>query len=185
MQQEHLKFLIDLDGYSLLFRPLEASTELLQFRRVLYTEDAATSFASQIHQVLPADETNGLALSVLLQYLFTSDFLICFRGTDALGADHYWIRDIDSGEILDFAPRGYDKAQRTVMYERGEVCDVMEIFECPPALWFDTIVAIQGSASRYEIEEVITLRNRDDSMHLKEKRSMNYLYQLGVFGTFK
>jgi hypothetical protein len=185
VQQEHLKFVIDLDGYSLLFRPLDSSTELLQFRRVVYTEDAAALFASQIHQALPADETNGLALAVLLQYLFTSDFLICCRGTDAVGVDHYWIRDTDSGKILDFAPPGYDKAQRKVVYEHGEVCDVMEIFECPPALWFDTIVAIQSSASRYEIEEVITLSNRDDSIHLKEKWGMNYLYQLGVFGTFK
>ena len=52
MQQEHLKFLIDLDGYSLLFRPLDASTELLQFRRVLYTEDAAASFAVSTHTLL-------------------------------------------------------------------------------------------------------------------------------------
>jgi hypothetical protein len=37
-------------------------------------------------------------------------------------------------------------------------------------------------ASRFEVEELITLENKDASTLLKEKWSMSYLAQNGVFG---
>jgi hypothetical protein len=52
----------------------------------------------------------------------------------------------------------------------------------PAARFFDLMEQVDPLASRFEVEELITLENKDASTLFKEKWSMSYLAQNGVFG---
>ena len=49
---------------------------------------------------------------------------------------------------------------------------------------FDLLVKVQLTAKRYEVDEIITLENQGQAGFLQDKKNLDYLYNLGVFGTF-
>ena len=49
---------------------------------------------------------------------------------------------------------------------------------------FDLLAKVQQTAKRYEVDELITLENQGQAGFLQDKKNLNYLYNLGVFGTF-
>ena len=49
---------------------------------------------------------------------------------------------------------------------------------------FDLLVKVQQTAKRYEVDELITLENQGQAGFLQDKKNLDYLYNLGVFGTF-
>ena len=49
---------------------------------------------------------------------------------------------------------------------------------------FDLLVKVQQTAKRYEVDEIITLENQSQAGFLQDKKNLDYLYNLGVFGTF-
>ena len=49
---------------------------------------------------------------------------------------------------------------------------------------FDLLAKVQQTAKRYEVDELITLENQGQAGFLQDKKNLDYLYNLGVFGTF-
>lgn len=183
--QKHLDFIVDLDGFALIFRPLKDFTELVQYRRSDYTAAEVERLILCMHSHRSWPRIDSLTASVLIQYLVQTDSLMCFRGHDDKGIGHHWLMEQESGQIFDCMSDGFSESQLDEVYKTGREHDVIRDFESPTADLFDLIMLMQGNALRFEIGEVITPENKDESPFLNEKRNMNYLYHLGVFGTFK
>ena len=49
---------------------------------------------------------------------------------------------------------------------------------------FDLLEKVQQSAKKYKVDELITLENQARAGFLQDKKNLDYLYNLGVFGTF-
>ena len=49
---------------------------------------------------------------------------------------------------------------------------------------FDLLVKVHKTAKRYEVDEIITLENQVQAGFLQDKKNLDYLYNLGVFGKF-
>ena len=183
--QKHLDYIVDFENFSLVFRAKKNSTELIQYRRSDYTEADVARFSEQILEHLPEPKDDSMAAAVVLQYFIKTAALFCYWAEDHCGKDHYWLFDRDTREVCDPTGGRYTDAQRASIYSAGEACDLLGLVDGPAERFFELMMQIQTTAVRFEVDEMITPENKSESTFLREKWSMNYLYQRGVFGTFK
>ena len=183
--QKHLDYIVDFEGFSLLFRANKNSTEFIQYRRRDYTKTHAAELSQQILEHLPEPKDDSMAAAIALQYLIKTSALLCYSAPDHCGNGHYWLVDRDTLDVFDPTGGRFTDAQRALIYAAGEACDLVDLVEAAGLRIFELMVQIQTTAVRFEVDEIITPDNKNESTFLREKWSMNYLYQRGVFGTFK
>ena len=76
----------------------------------------------------------------------------------------------------------YSSHELAKIYKSGKVVGYRGSKGKPAAKFFDLMEQVDPLASRFEVEELITLKNKEASTLFKEKWSMSYLAQNGVFG---
>jgi hypothetical protein len=86
------------------------------------------------------------------------------------------------GTRLNPSANRYSPHELSKIYESGKVRGYSGYQGKPAARFFDLMEQVDPLASRFEVEELITLENKDASTLFKEKWSMSYLAQNGVFG---
>ena len=183
--QKHLDYIVDFENFSLVFRAKKNSTELIQYRRSDYTKAHVARFSEQILEHLPEPKDDSKAAAIALQYLIKTSALLCYSAPDHCGNGHYWLVDRDTLDVFDPTGGRFTDAQRALIYAAGEACDLVDLVEAAGLRIFELMMQIQTTAVRFEVDEIITPDNKNESTFLREKWSMNYLYQRGVFGTFK
>ena len=180
--QRHMQYIVDFDAFSIIFRPKTRTTECIQYRRKNYTPENVEFLIKGIREQVPEEEDNGAASTFVLQYFLRTDDLVSVRGQDSAGNKHYWLMDKVKGIQLNPSANRYSHHELAKIYKSGKVAGYSGSKGKPAAKFFDLMEKVDPLASRFEVEELITLENKDASTLFKEKWSMSYLAQNGVFG---
>ncbi len=188
MIQSLTQNIVDLESYSLLFRPLSDSTDIIQFSRYTYSEENVKLVKSLIqdHIEIEQAESWSAVASLLFIYLLRSEQLTMQVFTDQSNTPYCCVCDSESSVVFDVVSvKSLSRIQsnRTKNLDhRGDspLSDPVTIEKA-----FDLLTKVQPKAKRYQIDEIITVENQENSGFLNNKKAMDYLYHLGVFGTFR
>ena len=180
--QPHMQYIIDFDAFSIIFRPKTRTTDCIQYRRKDYEPKNVEFLINAIREQLPSEKYSSVASIFVLQYFLRTDSLVSVGGLDSTGNTHYWLMDRVTGNRLDPFVNRYSSHELTKIYDSGKVAGYSGSKGKPASRFFDLMEQVDPLASRFEVEELITLENKDASTLFKEKWSMSYLAQNGVFG---
>ena len=180
--QRHMQYILDFDAFSIIFRPKTRTTDCIQYRRKDYAPKNVEFLINAIRDQLPSEKYSSVASIFVLQYFLRTDSLVSVGGLDSTGNTHYWLMDRVTGNRLDPFVNRYSSHELTKIYNSGKVAGYSGSQGKPAARFFDLMEQVDPLASRFEAEELITVKNKDASTLFKEKWSMNYLAQNGVFG---
>ena len=182
ISQSFLGYIIELEAFSMLFRPRESDTEVIQFQRSDYTP----ANAGQIYQSIALceqkdDQVWSRTACLVFIYLLKTDRLLVMEGI--AGTEHWFVKDRISGDIFDFDHRheGRNTVPDNAAHETAHPVSADGETSMPTEACFALLERLQSSARRYPVNERITLANREDSDFITKKRGMDYLYQNGVF----
>ena len=177
---------VDLESFSLAFRPLTNSTEIIQYTRYPYTKETITKIKSKLksHLVDFSSGDSSLIASLTSLYLVVPGILELRSYKDQSNNKFWEIFDTTSSTHIDFGlenPFFESKQKQAESDEKESLPDLSNpVFKSV----FDLLVKVQQTAKRYEVDEIITLENQDQAGFLQDKKNLDYLYNLGVFGTF-
>ena len=180
--QRHMQYIVDFDAFSIIFRPKTRTTDCIQYRRKDYAPKNVEFLINAIREQLPLEKYSSVASIFVLQYFLRSDSLVSVGGLDSTGNTHYWLMDRVTGNRLDPFVNRYSSHELTKIYNSGKVAGYSGSQGKPAAQFFDLMEQVDPLASRFEAEELITVKNKDASTLFKEKWSVSYLAQNGVFG---
>ena len=180
--QRHMQYILDFDAFSIIFRPKTRTTDCIQYRRKDYAPKNVEFLINAIREQLPSEKYSSVASIFVLQYFLRTDSLVSVGGLDSTGNTHYWLMDRVTGNRLDPFVNRYSSHELTKIYDSGKVAGYSGSQGKPAARFFDLMEQVDPLASRFEAEELITVKNKDASTLFKEKWSMSYLAQNGVFG---
>jgi hypothetical protein len=180
--QRHMQYIVDFDAFSIIFRPKTRTTDCIQYRRKDYAPKNVEFLINAIREQLPSEKYSSVASIFVLQYFLRTDSLVSVGGLDSTGNTHYWLMDRVTGNRLDPFVNRYSSHELTKIYNSGKVAGYSGSQGKPAARFFDLMEQVDPLASRFEAEELITVKNKDASTLFKEKWSMSYLAQNGVFG---
>jgi hypothetical protein len=180
--QRHMQYIVDFDAFSIIFRPKTRTTDCIQYRRKDYAPKNVEFLINAIREQLPSEKYSSVASIFVLQYFLRTDSLVSVGGLDSTGNTHYWLMDRVTGNRLDPFVNRYSSHELTKIYNSGKVAGYSGSQGKPAARFFDLMEQVDPLASRFEAEELITVKNKDASTLFKEKWSVSYLAQNGVFG---
>ena len=184
-QQRHLDYIVDLEHFSFIFRPRTNDTDIIQFRRFDYTPENMKVVIDQIRNTIPKPKGNCVPTTFLLTYLVKTQELVSYSGLDRGGVNHWFLIDRGNKEVYDITKDQYSKAELASIYENAKPKPYYGFQSQPAARFFDLLMKIQPTAKRFFVDEIITRKKRYESDFFSQKTNMDYLYNLGVFGTFK
>ena len=177
---------VDLESFSLAFRPLTNSTEIIQYTRYPYTKETITKINSKLKNHL-MDFSSGdrsLIASLTTLYLVVPRNLELRSYKDESDHKLWAIFHTTSSTYIDFGLKNpyLDSRQKQAKSDQKESLPDLSnpIFKSV----FDLLVKVQQTAKRYEVDEIITLENQSQAGFLQDKKNLDYLYNLRVFGTF-
>ena len=166
-----MKYVLDLESFSLVLRPRQHDTEVIQIERSPYTVAEGLRVADQLRTLLPED-TMAWSEAAAMAFVFL------FREHDfALYSNGRWLV-VDSNNQTQFTFHRNDKGNQ----QAGELTDIGDVK--PSSSCFDLLEQVQPSAKRYVVDELISSSDPKNSDFLSQKQAMDYLYQGGVFGRF-
>ena len=177
---------VDLESFSLAFRPLTNSTEIIQYTRYPYTKETITKINSKLksHLVDFDSGDNSLIASLTVLYLVVPGTLELRSYKDQSDNKFWTIFHTTSSTHIDFGLENpyLDSKQKQPKSDCKENMPDLSnpVFQSV----FDLLIKVQQSAKRYEVDEIITLENQNQAGFLQDKKNLDYLYNLGVFGTF-
>lgn len=161
----------------MIVRPRSGDTEILQFQRAEYSPHEARATFESMHAALPIGTPAACATGALaLVYWFRTENLK-LTVTDDPSSTGWFAADIDGGLVFDFAApidAGAEDEPRNSPARTSTAALLGGVF--------DLIIALQPTAYRYLIDEVISVERLTESEFLEQKRASDYLYQRGVFG---
>ena len=177
---------VDLESFSLAFRPLSHSTEIIQYTRHPYTTEIITKINSKLrtHSIDFSSGDTTLIASLTALYLLVPGVLELRSYKDQSNTKFWTAFHTISSVYIDFAaenPYLEETQKQADSYRKENIPDLSNpVFKSV----FDLLVKIQQTAKRYEVDEIITLENQGQAGFLQDKKKLDYLYNLGVFGTF-
>ena len=177
---------VDLESFSLAFRPLTNSTEIIQYTRYPYTKETITKINSKLKSRL-VDFSSGdgsLIASLTILYLVVPGILELRSYKDESNNKFWTIFHTTSSTYIDFGLENpyLDSKQKQAKSDQKE--SLPELSNPVFKTVFDLLEEVQQAAKRYEVDELITLENQGQAGFLEDKKNLDYLYNLGVFGTF-
>ena len=177
---------VDLESFSLAFRPRPHSTEIIQYTRYPYTKETITDINSKFksHLVDFSSGASSLIASLTTLYLVVPGILELRSYKDQSDNKFWTIFHTTSSTHIDFGLENpyLDSKQKQPKSDCKENMPDLSnpVFQSV----FDLLIKVQQSAKRYEVDEIITLENQGQAGFLQDKKNLDYLYNLGVFGTF-
>ena len=178
--QHYLGYVIDLEAYSLVFRPREHDTEFMQIQRAEYTADNAELALTTISDAHSDNDADwSLTASMVFVYLLHTERLCIMRG-QIESATHWFVQDHVSQQVFDFTEPPADER----IYETAKPAFDDSVGSMPTEACFDLLERLQPTSPRYPVDQHITPENQANSDFIAQKRGMDYLYQNGVFGKF-
>lgn len=182
--QRHVEYVLDCESYSLIFRPRAQSTEVIQYTRYEYTPGNVDLVSSLIKENLDPGSSSNFSFdaSFVLVFLMDSSKLETRKSGCGTLDDHWFVVDSETREVFDLAQGRFGPNELRETYARAERNDFPGFESRPTSELFDSLMAVQPTAKRYEVDEIITIANKAESEFLSYKSHMDYLFNLGVFG---
>ena len=177
---------VDLESFSLAFRPLTNSTEIIQYTRYSDTKKTITKIKSKLksHLVDFSSGDSSLITSLTTLYLVVPGILELRSYKDQSNNKFWTIFHTATSTRIDFELGNpyLDRKQKQAKSDQKESLPNLSnpVFKSV----FDLLIKVQQTAKRYEVDEIITLENQSQAGFLQDKKNLDYLYNLGVFGTF-
>lgn len=179
--------IVPLETFALIFRTLDHGTDIIQLQRHAPTAENTDRLLSSLKDKAEAlsikKESAGLAFAFFTLIDSTSLELQVTR--DPSNRKYWYVADPASSVFFDPNPEKYSSEDLNEMYSKGVSDESIFSDTATLSKSFDLLMQVQPKAKRYEIEEIITIENQENSAFLNDKKAMDYLYNLGVFGTFK
>lgn len=185
--QQHMEYISDLETYSLILRPVQDGTEIIQYTRTDYSADAATQVFLEIDACLNHDATlQPLAATFVLVYLLDNSPLQTYLGNNSAGQDHWFVREpANPTNVFDFFATEKGAGDLPAIYSAATATTCPEPAARPSEAAFELLQIVQPAAQRYAVDERITPESKTNSEFLAHKRASDYLYQKGVFGKIR
>jgi hypothetical protein len=179
-----MEYVVDLESYSLIFRPCPQFTEVIQYTRYEYNPDNVALVSSLIKDNLVTESSLNFSLeaSSVFVCLLNSSELELRRSSGDVKGGHWYVVDSRDEEVFDLAQ---DRFGSSELLENDAVGNQEGRPGCelaPTSELFDSLMVMQPQAKRYEVDELITTENKGSSEFLAYKSHMDYLFNLGVFG---
>ena len=177
---------VDLESFSLAFRPLTDSTEIIQYTRYPYTTETIKKINSKFrrHFIDFSSGDSSLVASLTTLYLVVPGILE-LRSYKNQSDNKFWttFHTASSAHINFGLENPYSEStQKQANSDQKE--SLPDLSNPVLKSVFDLLVKVQQTAKRYEVDEIITPENQGQAGFLQDKKNLDYLYNLGVFGTF-
>ena len=180
----HMRYVVDLEGYSFVFRPDEESTEIIQFTRPSLSPTTLKAKLRVVSSELPAkySSLSTLNRSMLLLFTLKSPSLELRKSTspEECRNNCYCVFNAATEEII-FPDDGSDSLFEITVAEtkRARYPSKNGV---PSKLLMNLLNGILPTSRRFYVDEVISADNLESSHFLSTRKSMDYLFNLGVFG---
>ena len=182
--QAHMRYVVDLEGYSFAFRPDRESTEIIQFTRPSLSPTTLKAKLRAVSSELPAKYSSLSTLNRSMLLLFTlkspSLELRKYASPEESRNNFYCVFNAATEEII-VPDDGPDSLFEITVAEtrRARYPSKNGV---PSKLLMNLLNGMLPTSRRFYVDEVISANNLEKSHFLSTRKSMDYLFNLGVFG---
>jgi len=182
--QAHMRYVVDLEGYSFVFRPDRESTEIIQFTRPSLSPKTLKATLRVVSSELPAKYSSLSTLNRSMLLLFTlkspSLELRKYASPEESRNNFYCVFNAATEEII-VPDDGTDSLLEITVAEtrRARYPSKNGV---PSKLLMNLLNGMLPTSRRFYVDEVISANNLEKSHFLSTRKSMDYLFNLGVFG---
>ena len=182
--QAHMRYVVDLEGYSFVFRPDRESTEIIQFTRPSLSPTTLKAKLRAVSSELPAKYSSLSTLNRSMLLLFTlkspSLELRKYASPEESRNNFYCVFNAATEEII-VPDEGPDSLFEITVAEtrRARYPSKNGV---PSKLLMNLLNGMLPTSRRFYVDEVISANNLEKSHFLSTRKSMDYLFNLGVFG---
>ncbi len=182
--QAHMRYVVDLEGYSFVFRPDRESTEIIQFTRPSLSPTTLKAKLRAVSSELPAKYSSLSTLNRSMLLLFTlkspSLELRKYASPEESRNNFYCVFNAATEEII-VPDDGTDSLFEITVAEtrRARYPSKNGV---PSKLLMNLLNGMLPTSRRFYVDEVISANNLEKSQFLSTRKSMDYLFNLGVFG---
>ena len=182
--QAHMRYVVDLEGYSFVFRPDRESTEIIQFTRPSLSPTTLKAKLRVVSSELPAKYSSLSTLNRSMLLLFTlkspSLELRKYASPEESRNNFYCVFNAATEEII-VPDDGTDSLLEITVAEtrRARYPSKNGV---PSKLLMNLLNGMLPTSRRFYVSEVISANNLEKSHFLSTRKSMDYLFNLGVFG---
>ena len=182
--QAHMRYVVDLEGYSFVFRPDRESTEIIQFTRPSLSPTTLKAKLRAVSSELPAKYSSLSTLNRSMLLLFTlkspSLELRKYASLEESRNNFYCVFNAATEEII-VPDDGTDSLLEITVAEtrRARYPSKNGV---PSKLLMNLLNGMLPTSRRFYVDEVISANNLEKSHFLSTRKSMDYLFNLGVFG---
>ena len=160
---------VDLESFSLAFRPLTNSTEIIQYTRYPYTKETITKINSKLksHLVDFSSGDTSLIASLTALYLVVPGILELRSYRDQSDNKFWTIFHTASSIHIDFRSGTPCLESSQKQADSNQKEDLPNLSSPVFKSVFDLLVKVQQTAKRYEVDEIITLENQGQAGFLQ------------------
>ena len=182
--QAHMRYVVDLEGYSFVFRPDRESTEIIQFTRPSLSPTTLKAKLRAVSSELPAKYSSLSTLNRSMLLLFTlkspSLELRKYASPEESRNNFYCVFNAATEELI-VPGDGTDSLLEITVAEtrRARYPSKNGV---PSKLLMNLLNGMLPTSRRFYVDEVISANNLEKSHFLSTRKSMDYLFNLGVFG---
>jgi len=182
--QAHMRYVVDLEGYSFVFRPDRESTEIIQFTRPSLSPKTLKATLRVVSSELPAKYSSLSTLNRSMLLLFTlkspSLELRKYASPEESRNNFYCVFNAATEEII-VPDDGPDSLFEITVAEtrRARYPSKNGV---PSKLLMNLLNGMLPASRRFYVDEVLSAKNLENSHFLSTRKSMDYLFNLGVFG---
>ena len=182
--QAHMRYVVDLEGYSFVFRPDRESTEIIQFTRPSLSPTTLKAKLRAVSSELPAKYSSLSTLNRSMLLLFTlkspSLELRKYASPEESRNNFYCVFNAATEEII--VPDDGDDSLFEITVAETRRARYPSKNGVPSKLLMNLLNGMLPNSRRFYVDEVISANNLEKSHFLSTRKSMDYLFNLGVFG---
>ncbi len=180
----HMRYVVDLEGYSFVFRPDGEATEIIQFTRPSLSPTTLDAKLRVVSSELPSkySSLSTLNRSMLLLFTLKSSSLELRKYASPEGSNEncYCVFNAETEEII-FSDDSSDSLFEITVAETKRA-RYPSRNGVPSKLLMNLLVGALPTSKRFYVDEVISVDTLENSHFLSTRKSMDYLFNLGVFG---
>ncbi len=182
--QAHMRYVVDLEGYSFVFRPDKESTEIIQFTRPSLSPTTLQAKLRVVSSELPAKHSSLSTLNRSMLLLFTLKSLSLelrkYTFPEESRNNFYCVFNAATEEII--VPNDSSESLFEITVAETKRARYPSKNGVPSKLLMNLLTDMLPTSKRFYVDEVISVDNLENSHFLSSRKSMDYLFNLGVFG---
>ena len=182
--QAHMRYVVDLEGYSFVFRPDRESTEIIQFTRPSLSPTTLKAKLRVVNSELPAKYSSLSTLNRSMLLLFTlkspSLELRKYSSPEESKKNCYCVFNTATEEII--VPDDGSDSLFEITVADTKLARYPSKNGVPSKLLMNLLNGMLPASRRFYVDEVISANDLENSHFFSTRKSMDYLFNLGVFG---